>query len=442
MSVVFVTGKSGSGKSTFARMLAERLDYSYIDVDEIGHKLYNNLEVIKKLEQLFGNKIYDEGGKFDRKKLGEIVFSNANSPQVVEFNDFTWNCMQKDLDEKMKDNVVVDWVLLPQTTYWSSNGFKILVESKNDESRLEKIKSRDNISEEYLKKREKAGIEYAREDFDFVVENDYKMESMQKAAENVANNLKKSVVVKVLGCVSPFCGKDEACPSYLIAKGDTQILLDCGNGSHRFFDMSKIDGLNILISHLHRDHYCDVFNYQYSSLSLERLGRMKEKLKIYVPEFESISAQEIVREPNAFAEYFEINQNTKYRIGDFEIEFCEVEHSSKQVKTYAMKLTCEKRKIVYSADVSYASKEKLVSFAEGADLFICEASLLKEHGFPKVWCHLTAEQAGEIARLANVKKLMLTHFWAEEERKKYLDEAREQFKNVMLAKEEKEIYLF
>ena len=33
--IIYITGKSGSGKSTFSKRLAKELNYKYIDVDEV-----------------------------------------------------------------------------------------------------------------------------------------------------------------------------------------------------------------------------------------------------------------------------------------------------------------------------------------------------------------------------------------------------------------------
>ena len=48
MSLILVTGRSGSGKSTFAKLLAERLGYKYLDIDKIGHSLYDDKEIMAK----------------------------------------------------------------------------------------------------------------------------------------------------------------------------------------------------------------------------------------------------------------------------------------------------------------------------------------------------------------------------------------------------------
>ena len=49
--------------------------------------------------------------------------------------------------------------------------------------------------------------------------------------------------------------------------------------------------------------------------------------------------------------------------------------------------------------------------ARGVDLLICEATYLSDlEPLAKDYGHLTAEQAGKIARDSGVKKLVLTHF--------------------------------
>lgn len=51
--IVCVTGKSGVGKSTFSKMLAARLDFFYVDIDKIGHKIYEDKKLLKKSRAFF-----------------------------------------------------------------------------------------------------------------------------------------------------------------------------------------------------------------------------------------------------------------------------------------------------------------------------------------------------------------------------------------------------
>lgn len=183
--IIYITGKSGSGKSTFSKLLAKELGYKYIDVDDIGHKVYESPDIMEKVYQLFGTDINDEFGKFDRKKLGQIVFSERHSERVKAFNDLTWEYMKKMLDDKIVDNSVVDWILLPNTKYWANKALRILVKPQDEDARFKKIMSRDNITEKYVKLRDKASIEYNEKEFDFVFENDYNEEKLKSNISDI-----------------------------------------------------------------------------------------------------------------------------------------------------------------------------------------------------------------------------------------------------------------
>ena len=64
--------------------------------------------------------------------------------------------------------------------------------------------------------------------------------------------------------------------------------------------------------------------------------------------------------------------------------------------------------MVYSGDTDFS--HNLVNLSRNADLLICESALPDDL---KVKGHLTPSLAGEIASLANVRKLVLTHFYPE-----------------------------
>lgn len=71
------------------------------------------------------------------------------------------------------------------------------------------------------------------------------------------------------------------------------------------------------------------------------------------------------------------------------------------------------QKIAYVSDCLFneANAAKIIQLAEGADLFFCEAAFLeKDRERAEERAHLTARQAGELARRAKVKKLQIFHF--------------------------------
>lgn len=188
---ILVTGRSGSDKSTFAQKLSQALGFEYIDIDKVGHSLYQDKNILEKIRQLFGDGIFDDG-VFNRKKLGKIIFSEQGSERVKLFNDLTWSYMQDIIDKKIDQhgNVVLDWILLPTTKYWNW-GERILVKA-DKAKRFEKIKQRDNVSEEYIEAREKAAIVYFEGEFDFVVENDFS-DKLEREVARIANIISNEV---------------------------------------------------------------------------------------------------------------------------------------------------------------------------------------------------------------------------------------------------------
>lgn len=241
--------------------------------------------------------------------------------------------------------------------------------------------------------------------------------------------------LKVLGTQSPYNTRNHNCPGFLIQDGENMLMLDCGSGTHKMLKYPKdLKNLSIIISHLHRDHYNDIYNLQYASFVFHNQKRIEEPINIYLPTTPNNIYEDITTEGSSFSKYHGISENTKINIGNMEITFCKTDHP---VETYAIKVTNGRTSIVYTSDTSFSAKEKIVQFAKGADLLICESSLLEAYGFPEINSHLTAKQAGIIAKEAKVKTLMLTHFWPEEVARKYVREAKKEFPKVIIAKEGK-----
>lgn len=239
--------------------------------------------------------------------------------------------------------------------------------------------------------------------------------------------------LKILGTQSPYCTPGHNCPGFLIMDGDTKIMLDSGSGSHSLLNYpTDLQNLSIILSHLHRDHYNDIFNMQYASFVFHNQNRISSPIDIYLPSSPANIHDDILGEENSYANYSDINEDSKLQIGNISIEFCKTDHP---VETYAIKLNNGNQSIVYTSDTSFSCKDKLVEFAKNSDLIICESSLLTSYGFPEINSHLTAKQAGIIAKEANAKGLILTHFWPEENPENYVAEAKVEFSKTIAAKE-------
>lgn len=240
--------------------------------------------------------------------------------------------------------------------------------------------------------------------------------------------------IKVMGIVSPMTTSEHNCPGFLITSGRNKLMLDCGSGSTRFLEgkVTSLENFSAILTHLHGDHYNDIINIQYGSFSYHNQKRLEYPVSIYLLATPKEKCKAVIEEEDAFAKYKIIDEKSEITIGDMQISFCKTDHP---IETYAVKVQEGDKNIVYTSDTSFSTAEKLAEFAKDTDLLICESSLLKEHGFPEINSHLTAQQAGIIAKKAKAKKLMLTHFWQEESIQKYVNEAKQEFFNVIVAKE-------
>ncbi len=79
--VIGVAGKTCAGKNVIARNI-EKLGYSQVDVDQLGHIALENQK--EKLFETFGPGIKNQDGSVNRKALGSIVFSNPEEKRKLE----------------------------------------------------------------------------------------------------------------------------------------------------------------------------------------------------------------------------------------------------------------------------------------------------------------------------------------------------------------------
>ena len=182
-----VTGRSGSGKSRFARELAEKLGCERIDIDAIGHDATKDPAVIEKIRRLYGDCMMLPDGTVDRKALGRIVFESPE--RMAEYTTITWGYMTRVLDgilARTKGPVVFEWVLLPISgKYWNRANPKILV-TADTEARKKAVLARDGITEAYFDQRDSQSLAFERYSFDRVVRNDYRPETLERAAEEIS----------------------------------------------------------------------------------------------------------------------------------------------------------------------------------------------------------------------------------------------------------------
>lgn len=225
----------------------------------------------------------------------------------------------------------------------------------------------------------------------------------------------------ILGSAASYAGADQACSGYLAQGASAAIMLDCGNGTlanlAKVFDPARLDA--VFVTHEHIDHFADLYALQ-ALLRYAPDGPVPP-LDLYVPEglFERIGAPLSERGRLELAEAFRVHalrDAVPIRIGSLVITPRAVDHVE---PTFALRVEHDGAVMCYTSDS--APGPRLDAAAAGAGLVLAEATL--PEGFAGRAPHLTARQAGELARGARTRTLVLTHVWPTNDRRAMASEA-------------------
>ncbi|MGD2149676.1 MAG: MBL fold metallo-hydrolase [Desulfobacterales bacterium] len=247
-----------------------------------------------------------------------------------------------------------------------------------------------------------------------------------------------SVIILGSGTCVPSL-KRSSC-SILMKIRDKFLLFDSGAGTMRkllengveIFDVSFV-----FYSHFHPDHTAELvpflFANKYPDGSRRKIPLTLMAGKGFVKFYDDLK--------NVYGHWIELApdlltivelDNTAYDMrafDDFKVESLPVDHNPESI---AYRITNSGGKsVVYSGDTDVS--ENLVTLSKDADLLICESALPDEL---KVKGHLTPSLAGEIADRANVRKLVLTHFYPECDQVDIEKECRKTYSGPLLLAED------
>jgi len=223
--------------------------------------------------------------------------------------------------------------------------------------------------------------------------------------------------VTILGsgtCVPSL--KRSSC-SILMKIRDKFLLFDSGVGTmHKLLEnrVEIYDVSFVFYSHFHPDHTAELvpflFANKYPDGSRRKIPITMMAGRGFAKFYENLK--------NVYGHWIELVpglltivelDNTGHdmrKFDDFTVESLPVEHNPESI---AFRITSPAGiSMVYSGDTDFS--ENLLTLSKDADLLICESALPDEL---KVKGHLTPILAGEIATRANVRKLVLTHFYPE-----------------------------
>lgn len=157
--IIGLTGGIASGKSSVCEKLRSLGAYT-INADTVAHGTYQvpGAPAYDKLVQCFGKEIVGEESRIDRRKLGEIVFSNKE--KLEQLNAIIWpetaEAVRRIILE-MRDKhkvIVVEAALLLEANWNNTSDYhQIWVTIIPPEEAVKRLKERNNFDEETAKKR-------------------------------------------------------------------------------------------------------------------------------------------------------------------------------------------------------------------------------------------------------------------------------------------------
>jgi ribonuclease Z len=301
-----------------------------------------------------------------------------------------------------------------------------------------------------------------------------------------------SMHVIFLGTAGSVPTPDRSLPAVLVKRGNEQLMFDCGEGVQRQMIRAKVGfhkKMKIFVSHMHGDHVLGLPGLLQTMALMDR----QKKLEIYGPEGIN-QFLECVRESLQFGLTFPVEIHEIYDAGiicqekDYEVEAAKSNHVTPSLayafvekprpgKFYPEKARAlgipegelwsklqhgdtvklpdgrfvspeevlgsprQGRKIVYTGDTR--PFKGFAKFAAGADLVIHDSTFDDALGEKaEVDGHSTPSQAGQQAKKAKAKKLVLTHISARyADAGLLLEQARKVFKNALVAEDFMELEL-
>jgi len=198
------------------------------------------------------------------------------------------------------------------------------------------------------------------------------------------------------------------------------ILLDCSADAPHRMAQENLDWTNldaIWISHLHLDHCGGLPPFLFGIKWAPEIGDRKKPLKIFGCE----GIEKLLKAIDGAQNYKLFDQSFAIEIHEFapaeegqtfdllpglKTEIISTPH---RAESLAIRLTDQSgAMLVYTSDTGFS--ETVAEFARDADLLILECSFYRDKPTHK---HLELADAIRIAKLAEPKQLLLTHFYSE-----------------------------
>ncbi len=196
MLVFGITGGSGSGKSSASERFRENGIY-VIDADKTAREVVRQGEpCLEELVKELGSEILNDDGGLNRRKTGDIVFSDKKKLDIL--NRITHKYIQKALEDQLNkidtDIAAVDGAVIIGSPVEKMCSFLVSVMA-DKEIRLARIMKRDNISREAALKRieSQPSDEFYIANSRYLLYNNISKENLNIEVDKLAKTIKESM---------------------------------------------------------------------------------------------------------------------------------------------------------------------------------------------------------------------------------------------------------
>ncbi len=194
MLLIGLTGNYGMGKSTVLSMF-EKLGAAILDTDKIVESLLTDKDVLEKIRGLLDDKVFDENGSLNKKKLADLIFKNNKLRYLLEniLHPLVFERIEFFLDKiNKKDKIILIAVPLLYERGYEERFDRIITVYTQEETALNRLE-KEGITREKAVLRLKAQlpIEEKAKRSDFVIDNNGTIEETMSQVKTIYKKLRE-----------------------------------------------------------------------------------------------------------------------------------------------------------------------------------------------------------------------------------------------------------
>lgn len=197
MIIIGLTGNIGCGKSSLSSIfIQEGIDI--VDADIVARQIFEDKELLNQVFDTFGSTIKNEDNTLNRKALANIVFNDDK--ELVKLNNLTHPAIRKKILNEIenlriqnKKVVILDAALLIESDYLNHIDKLVLVKC-DEKVQIERIKNRDNCTEEEAISRIKSQMSQSEKEkyADYIIDNTGTFDELKEKASILINYIKEN----------------------------------------------------------------------------------------------------------------------------------------------------------------------------------------------------------------------------------------------------------